>query len=54
MTEVGLGLVVCAATCASICTSGCIMCIADGPVIIADVVTTTPSLATGTTIRPQD
>lgn len=47
-------IVVCGATCAAVCLSGCFGCVADGPVIIADAATGGISFATGAAHRPQD
>lgn len=42
---------VCLVTCAVVCGSGCLGCIADGPVIIVDAATGGMSLATGSTVN---
>lgn len=38
----------CAAACAGICLAGCAICLADGPIFIADTATGGTSLASGT------
>ena len=47
-------VIVCGATCTAVCLAGCFLCVADGPVVIADAAGGTASAMTGSTNRPQD
>lgn len=48
MSEVSTqGIPICIAGCTSICLAGCSICLADGPIFIADTATGGVSLASG-------